>query len=511
MIALGYDYGTTNSLLVRFTDNVLTEVNTDVLKLSSPVLDGNSSPKRLLNSTRYDKKKVVRSIEDFTVEIFKNMKNLAGDSVVLTVTVPNVFRDVECMLMREAVARACSRQDVLGDRISDDDVNILPEPIAAALYYVYGAQPTGGQDRYLVIFDVGGGTTDMLVVSYSIRVCDDKKYIDFKVKCTAGDLLELGGNDFDNVMIEVLCTKLRSKRVYFNDEYKYSLSKHAEYIKCRLSDVKLVSYELPDPDGNFVSLRVERDDFEYMMRTDGKLSRFAQYAEGLKGEMQRILSGEGVDLMTALSRCVLLPVGGSAKIPCLQRIMAKVFGCHLVSEGVFGEHSRYQCVARGAAIYSAWCAGLVEDVAEINIQDRTLHRIAIKYGGTLQRLETCVGKNFPSGEYSIILHPTEHSKINADSFRIGAIHLYEGEGDVVDEGEYPRTAHLKTLSEKLSSLNDPINIRGRNIHEIDIRMTFKIRYGRLCEVAIFVSGGGTSNNHSSPMYDYSKTIGLCTE
>lgn len=511
MIALGYDYGTTNSLLVRYTDHVLTEINTDVLKKASPVLDDLQSPKRVLNSTLYDKEVISSSIGAFTAEMFRSMKNISGDRVVLTITVPNVFRDVECLLMRDTVVKACTRSDILGDRLKEEDVSILPEPIAAALYYVYGIETTDGQEQYLVIFDVGGGTTDMLVVSYSVSVKSGKKYIDFKVKCTAGDLLQLGGNDFDGVMIELLSNKLKSQRVLFNKDNLNSKRRHAEFIKCRLSDTPVTNYELPLQDDKVVPLFVERDDFKYMMHSTGKLDVFEEYANNLKSEMERVLSSEGKDFAAALKKTSLLPVGGSAKIPCLQEIMCRVFNSRMISETIFGEHSRYQSVARGAAIYSAWRAGLIRDVAEIRIEDRTLHRIAIKYGGALQKLETCVGKNFPSGRYSINLHPTEHSKRDADTFRIGAIHLYEGEGEYVDEGEYPKTAHLRTLSEKLSSLNDPINIRGRHIHDINIEMTLNIRYGRLEHVTLFVAGGGFSDDPASADYNYSKTIGLCAD
>jgi hypothetical protein len=76
-------------------------------------------------------------------------------------------------------------------------LRIINEPTAAAI--AYGLDKTGGE-RNVLIFDLGGGTFDVSLLTIESGI--------FEVKATAGDT-HLGGEDFDNRMVCLLhCTVL---------------------------------------------------------------------------------------------------------------------------------------------------------------------------------------------------------------------------------------------------------------------------------------------------------------
>ena len=140
MIALGYDYGTTNSIIVRFDKNIVSDRIKNMRK-SERMPDG-QSPKRVVNNQSGDNSAALERIKNFTTSMFGEVRNYLPDEddVVLTLTIPNTFRDVECLRMRDVVMEACCDSAVFGTRLQDTDLHILPEPIAAALYYVYLAE-----------------------------------------------------------------------------------------------------------------------------------------------------------------------------------------------------------------------------------------------------------------------------------------------------------------------------------------------------------------------------------
>ena len=70
-------------------------------------------------------------------------------------------------------------------------MRIINEPTAAAI--AYGLDKRGKGERNVLIFDLGGGTFDVSLLTIEDGI--------FEVKATAGDT-HLGGEDFDNKMVE---------------------------------------------------------------------------------------------------------------------------------------------------------------------------------------------------------------------------------------------------------------------------------------------------------------------
>ena len=105
------------------------------------------------------------------------------------ITVPAYFNDSQRQATKDA--GAISGLNVL---------RIINEPTAAAI--AYGLDKKGQGERHILIFDLGGGTFDVSVLSIDDGI--------FEVKSTAGDT-HLGGEDFDNRMVDHFVQEFKRK------------------------------------------------------------------------------------------------------------------------------------------------------------------------------------------------------------------------------------------------------------------------------------------------------------
>jgi L1 cell adhesion molecule like protein len=80
-------------------------------------------------------------------------------------------------------------------------LRIINEPTAAAI--AYGLDKKAAKEENVLIFDLGGGTFDVSLLSIEDGI--------FEVKATAGDT-HLGGEDFDNKLVEFCCAEFLKKK-----------------------------------------------------------------------------------------------------------------------------------------------------------------------------------------------------------------------------------------------------------------------------------------------------------
>jgi L1 cell adhesion molecule like protein len=106
------------------------------------------------------------------------------------ITVPAYFNDSQRQATKDAGA-------IAGLNV----LRIINEPTAAALAYGLDKKMSG--DQNVLIFDLGGGTFDVSILA----IADGSL---FEVKSTAGDT-HLGGEDFDQKLLEHLCTEFKRK------------------------------------------------------------------------------------------------------------------------------------------------------------------------------------------------------------------------------------------------------------------------------------------------------------
>lgn len=516
MICLGFDYGTTNSLLARVEDASSGDIWLMERKPSAIMMDGRfiQSPKRLLADPGYDGSLVSRCVAGLTKEMLKN-PSLSGDEPVrLTVTVPNAFKDAQCKLILDAVTQA--GQAVFGeDRLPAGAVSLLPEPVAAALYYVYLKAKDVSSQGILVVCDIGGGTTDLAVVQFRVDYTEGNRVVTFNVVCTDGDD-KLGGDDIDKILADHLKGKYYLSPGQYDDE---TLLAATRAMKRKLSSAwfdEEVEVALSSPEktvqavvetGPFVDrgkplvLRLDKSSFKKLIETDSQalLTRFSRKAEELKVRYALKASDPGAQLDPDLSKCIVLPVGGSSRIPMLQEVMKAVFGGELFllpGEGELPDSSTpFDSVVKGASIYSAWLSGSLNGFVDIRIKGRTLHRISLR--ATDGKLLTIVERNMPAGEegrleiYEIKdkLHPEKAD--DGQSFSLKTIELYQGDGNYVGDARSGKSpVPMSHLADKLAGLNDRIYLNGRALNEVPIEISLGINQdGRVATLTIRVERG----------------------
>lgn len=97
-------------------------------------------------------------------------------------------------------------------------LRIINEPTAAAIAYGLDKKQSGAEDEQnVLIFDLGGGTFDVSLLSIDDGV--------FEVKATAGDT-HLGGEDFDNILVDFFVKEFKRKN-------RADCTKSKRYCTCR--------------------------------------------------------------------------------------------------------------------------------------------------------------------------------------------------------------------------------------------------------------------------------------
>ncbi len=133
-------------------------------------------------------------------------------------------------------------------------LRVMSEPTAAAL--AYGLNKKGAESK-IIVYDLGGGTFDVSLLSIEDGV--------FEVLATAGDT-HLGGEDFDNRVIDHLVKKYKQKTgtdVSTNQKAMGKLKKEVENAKRTLSMQQSTRIEIESfENGNDFSETLTRAKFE---------------------------------------------------------------------------------------------------------------------------------------------------------------------------------------------------------------------------------------------------------
>lgn len=238
----------------------------------------------------------------------------------VVVTVPAYFNNRQ----REATKDAA--------RIAGfEHINIINEPTAAAL--AFNLTISKNQKRNILVYDFGGGTFDVSVVSINNNKCD--------VKATKGDP-HLGGTDIDTILMNYIKADLIEKFGYDivlkNDALIRRLKNACEKAKKILSGSQFITSIdldriLPSQD---YSIQISR-------------ARFEQLNEMLFKNTIEIVKECLADaklIADEIDEVVL--VGGSSKIPKLQSMLGDIFDIRKINRGVNPD----EAVALGAAIYA---------------------------------------------------------------------------------------------------------------------------------------------------------------
>lgn len=446
----GLDYGTTNSLLYSFDGQNL-EKETESLS-AIKVLDNKEvligkrawedarsghfeeSPKRWINNL--DQVFNSLSIRGMIMALLNYMLKNKGENINpershITLTVPYLYTASNYYDMQDILDH-CLKES-LGNN-NNVDIHLLPEPVAAALFYVHRHFVDLPETCHLVVCDIGGGTTDMCIVECK----KENRKLAFRV-VSGMQPAKIGGNDFNKSLLELICGKTTFP-IGFKSFHKNNV---ANVFKCKLSELPLWR----DNVGNKL-VEVTQSEFVDCIKDDlNKLRRL----------MRELLlkSGKVVD-----NSWYLLPVGGSCKIPAIRELLEEVFqGAH---ETYIDENTIFDSVAQGAAIYSAWCAKdlRLSNYDDISIEHCYPHEIQFKtaYGPW----QTLVPQNSPQGRY-----PEGENKVNVETIRINI----SKDGKHYTLGEIV----LKDGPDPLPCIHDqPFELRGREAKDIKLQLGAEI-------------------------------------
>ena len=249
---------------------------------------------------------------------------LGGTVRDAVITVPAYFNDSQRQATKDAGA-------IAGLNV----LRIINEPTAAAI--AYGLDKASKGEQNVLIFDLGGGTFDVSLLSLDDGV--------FEVKATAGDT-HLGGEDFDNSLVDYCVAEFEKKnknyKVRDNARALRRLRTACERAKRTLSSASQATVEVDSlTDGVDFSTVITRAKFESMCdaafrRCMGPVEQVLRDAKVGKADVHEVVM-----------------VGGSSRIPKVRALVSEFFGGKKLNDSVHPD----EAVAYGAAIQAANLTG----------------------------------------------------------------------------------------------------------------------------------------------------------